>query len=623
MKTAYPHLPIITLFLVLCCTTAQASQVSSFRFLLRGDPGSDDILAGTGTLRAFLSPDGKTAVLKSDERFQVNGRVYDGRLNHLLFSRDGRGFFLAYDSITAGDRAHYCWLGGMRRAGKVFDSCADACASTCILPFITLYDLFTGKKTLAFLGGGGTGGTQSEPPIPVQYTRYIIINGNREGVDEVNPLFPPGARNRNATRTHAFWYSLNGTCRLWFNNMVQNFDRHFTRTCISPDGSAILTVESRQGKDVVKVNGREFGPYERVVDYALNGDGTAYAFSWESGEGHFVRVNDETFGPFEHASFAVSANGYGRSIGFYCREKGGDYLNIGGKRFGPIPPPDIELSSLRGGKNEFIAGFQTYRLAVDDPGTQFVLAYRRGGAHHVRVNGKNYGPFNNAESPFITFDGKPGFLFIPRGARQGASSMLWLNGRVSGPVDPARDLFFTNDRRLCWRMTSDGNAKYCVINDRRVGPFDFTEDPVPVQDYRQFCFAFRRGGGNFIATHDAVLGPNNHIGPAHFYSNPPNNRLTYFYRAGRGILVLNDNGRDVGSFRNVREPQWSRDHSVLTFSFSGEGETGKRYVWLNGTRHGPYPEKSTHVLAPSGSVFVLVLGDDTVRVEEITAGARN
>lgn len=114
----------------------------------------------------------------------------------------------------------------------------------------------------------------------------------------------------------------------------------------SPDGERLVFVTSRDGGQVVWIDGEPGRPYEKIKEIFISPDGERVAYIAEANRNDFVVLGDEELGPYisnQIEGFQFSDNG--ASYAFSARPSGGGqrFVVVNGER-AAIPGRSVQLS---------------------------------------------------------------------------------------------------------------------------------------------------------------------------------------------------------------------------------------------------------------------------------------
>ncbi|MCK6606065.1 MAG: hypothetical protein L6Q59_14310 [Ignavibacteriaceae bacterium] len=277
----------------------------------------------------------------------------------------------------------------------------------------------------------------------------------------------------------------------------------------------------KQGKEYVIFNDKEYGPFvsepsvvtftdysqgliydfaegnERVIltgEYdekltapsypLLNPRGNAYSYTYRKGEKSYVRICGKDAGPFHYAEYAsISADCGFTLIPFVKKDDLLWYISVNGKEEGPYTGILDRFVSADG---------KSYFYSYNDADYKIFF----------NLNGKTYGPYDEAPALYFTPEGvngveikeKDGYYFI-------------MNGKKYGPYDETRYGYSGLNNEMFYAGFKKGNEFISFINGKEI---------LDGKDYQNFIFSldgesyicsYTEGNKKYVIYNGEIYGP--------------------------------------------------------------------------------------------------------------------
>lgn len=311
----------------------------------------------------------------------------------------------------------------------------------------------------------------------------------------------------------------------------------------------------------VVVNDKKYGPYDYVSAMNFSKTTGNFHFAYYTKDAYYMNVNGTVTGPFTGFPEIMQINEY-KNYAVFSYEADGWYIWHGGKKYGPSEEFDLPVLSANGTMS---------------------YSYGTGGKRYANVNGKNYGPYDYLYNLSVTDNGA-GFFFM---YGNGTESYYNYNGKSFGPYATVGAGGVNTERGGYFATYTDKNGKgYIDLNGKINGPY--ISEPFCYYLMKGFVYATVEKEANkfYILTEKSEAGPYASV----VFGTGAESGTGYAVAVAKtdGKLAVVHNGKELPGIDNLQAVTCNYDGSEVLYF--GSGADSKFYVYVNGTKYGPFEE---------------------------------
>ena len=319
---------------------------------------------------------------------------------------------------------------------------------------------------------------------------------------------------------------------------------------LSPDGTRLAFILTRDAKQILVCNGKEGRPYDEVShEYVLSPDGKHLAYDAKRGEDELIVHDGKEEGPYEHAGQCVFSPD-SRRFAYVFRSRtpldgrykcavmldgkpSPAYFSAGQPAFSPDSKHFAYRAKRRGkdfvvldGKEEPHYGETGTKLyfSPDSSRLAYWASHQRKGSTFMVCDGKEGPGFDRFLQPVFSPDSK----HLAYQGRRGDRNHMVLDGELGPAYDGIYrlPLFSRDSKRLAYLARRD-DKEYFIVCDGKEGPaYQEVGRPVFSADSRHLAYVGSRGDRYFIVR-DGKEQPTRWRVAAGPWFSPDSRRLVY------------------------------------------------------------------------------------------------
>ena len=338
---------------------------------------------------------------------------------------------------------------------------------------------------------------------------------------------------------------------------------------ISHGEDNLLFTFVRDSQEWVNVRGKEYGPYDQVMDYYTTyhrdlkiDDKGNHMFQYKKNDQHYFNINGKDIGPMDDFKAWGNYSATFFSKGFYSfkyKSQGKEYCVINGEVFGPfdeiisvkssVVSGEYGVSYKKDGKGYYNRNGKEFgpfeNIGKMEIGSHFSVIYTKNGKDYYQVDDKTYGPFENIDNYKVWQDGVPTFTsgttgniwvhmgdyklgpyrkfhsYYPKRTEDGGLAFkygrndvygiyVYANGRTFGPIKSDYiDMRLKDSKACAFDFQSPEDKKYYMnVCGKVYGPYDEAEGRLMyLKSKKKFAFKYKKEGAWYVRVKNKEYGP--------------------------------------------------------------------------------------------------------------------
>ncbi|GEM_PF-3149423 len=335
-----------------------------------------------------------------------------------------------------------------------------------------------------------------------------------------------------------------------------------------------------KGKDAYNVkggkwwfvfDGKNYGPFQNIGNYAISDDGKQMAFTYLKNKKWFLKTSDTLMGPFERVGVEYIAND-GVSLIYLYKEGSKNWVSINGQLY--------------------LCGSKFSSLQYDPANKVFGFEYIDTGGFKLNLSGTLNGPFSDIYDWYFDW-----YAYLKNN-----KCYISTKDTLFGPYEKVHVNRKTTKNRIGFAYKDADKRAYVYINGKVVGGYDEAFAPFYSEEGNQYGFVFKNGKKYYLSVNDSMYGPYDRWSGSYWegifhggYSIEPvkfwgTHCFSYDYGLGQYVYV-NVNNIIYGPFEWANNYGFTKEgKNVFTYT-NNEGY----FIQVNNIKHGPYDHLKTAV----------------------------
>lgn len=324
-------------------------------------------------------------------------------------------------------------------------------------------------------------------------------------------------------------------------------------------------------QDYININGREVGPFSKIVNFKFN-ENLTYYIVYEAFGTSFIVINNQKFGGYKSV-YRVYLSPDGQSFTFHYKENGRQYVRI---------------------NDEILGGYEEIKDLTVDYEKEFssFIFKKETGEYFARVNSVLLGPFENCSDLHYYKEYNSYFLKY----RKDGVNMVQVNNYVLSGYDSYDIPVFSNNLAVITSLKEKENATHIV--SREHGVFNYIQEYCLSINNEESVFSYYKMGQYYVIASDYEYGPYKSV--SNLRISPNGKNYCFIFQKQYDNFYININGDIFGPYIQVTDLNVSDDPENYGFIFI---KNARYFVNTGGELHGMYENASDLVLSDKGKGY--------------------
>ena len=326
-------------------------------------------------------------------------------------------------------------------------------------------------------------------------------------------------------------------------------------------------------QDYININGREVGPFSKIVSFRFN-ENITYYMLYESFGTSYVVINNQKYGGFKSV-YKVFLSPDGESFTFQYKTDGRHFVRI---------------------KDEILGGYEEVKdLTVDYENDFYCFIFKKEtGEYFARINSTLLGPFENCTDMHHYKDYNSYWLKY----RKDGVNMIQVNNYVLSGHDSYDVPVFSNNMAVITSSKEKEKENATHFVSREHGLFSYVQEYCMSENKEEFIFSYYKMGQYYVVTGEYEYGPYKSV--SRLSISPNGKNYCFVFQKQYDNSYININGDIFGPYIQIIDNKVSNDPDNFGFIFI---KNARYFVNTGGELHGMYENASNLVLSDNGKGY--------------------
>ncbi|MBN2858487.1 MAG: hypothetical protein JXN63_08815 [Candidatus Delongbacteria bacterium] len=324
-------------------------------------------------------------------------------------------------------------------------------------------------------------------------------------------------------------------------------------------------------QDYININGREVGPFSKIVSFRFNEDIT-YFILYESFGTSYVVINNQKYGGYKSV-YKVFFSPDGQSFTLHYKDNGRQYVRI---------------------NEEILGGYEEIKDLTTDYDNNFYcfIFKKETGEYFARINSNILGPFDHCSDLHYYKDCNSYYLKY----KKDGVNFVQINNYVLSGYDSYDVPVLKKDIAVISSVKEKEISTHFV--SREHGIFSYIQEYCLSENSEEAVFSYYKMGQYYVIAGDFEYGPYKNV--SNLSISPDGKNYCFVFQKQYDNYYVNINGDIFGPYIQIADLKVSNDPENYGFIFI---KNARYFVNAGGELHGMYESASNLILSDLGKGY--------------------